>query len=203
MASIWHVTWEWDGIEGAPGFTNLFYASSTGDAPEALAAVTKSKLLFFNLLGMLPSGCSIAPVTDVRLVDDATGDLLNIFTVTGVTGVTGSGSSTYAGPVGGCIDWLTTTVHGGRRMQGRTFVVPMASSQYENNGTLVSGAVAAMATAAETMRTASGPTFGVWGRPRAAKPLATPPVTARAGLWGPAVSSRVPDKAVVLRSRRD
>jgi len=203
VADIWHVAWQWTGITGAPGYTNLFYKATDGDGLEALAAVTKSKLFFFNLLGMLPSGCTIAPVADVRLLDDATGDLQDIFTVSGVTSVTGSGAATFAGPVGACVDWLTTTVHGTRRLQGRTFVVPLASSQYENNGTIVSGALSALATAAETMRTASGPAFGVWGRPRAANPDATPPVTARAGLWGPAVSSRVPDKAVVLRSRRD
>lgn len=203
MANIWQITWEWTGFPGANGYTNLFYGATTGDATEALAAATKSRIFIASFAGIVPLGITIRLVTDVRLLDDATGDLQDIFTVSGITDCVMGGTATRSAPSGGCVDWLTTTVHGTRRMQGRSFVVPLSSDQYQNDGSLVGAAVTALATGAESMRTASGPPFGVWGRPRAADPLATPPVTARAGLWGPAVSSRVPDKAVVLRSRRD
>ena len=193
MASIWQVTWRWTGFTGAPGFTNLFYESTAGTGTEALAAVTKSRLLFNGVTGTLNSNTHIDPVTDVKLLDDASGDLLNIFTVTGVTGVTGANGGTYVGPAGGVIDWLTTTVNRGKRVQGRTFVVPMSSSVFDNDGTITGTNVTALATAAEAMRTASGPTFGVWSRP----------IDGAGGLWGPAISSRVPDLAAVLRSRRD
>ena len=137
------------------------------------------------------------------MIDDVTGDLLNIYTVTGVTPVDCGGAGVFAGPAGACVDWLTTTVHGSRRMQGRTFFVPLFGSAYDSNGTILNAYVTTIATAAEAMRTASGPQFGVWGRPIEADPDATPPVVGRAGKWGPAVSSRVPDKTVILRSRRD
>jgi hypothetical protein len=58
--------------------------------------------------------------------------------------------------------------------------------------------------AAEAMRTAAGPAFGVWGRPRAltVRP-GKPDLPALTGHFAQAISSRIPQKAVVLRSRRD
>jgi hypothetical protein len=142
-------------------------------------------------------------VTDVRLIDDATGDLVDVFTVSGIANSVAAATAEHSAPTGGCIDWLTGTVHGSRRLQGRTFVVPLANLAFTAAGIIGSSTVLSLATAAESMRTHAGPAFGVWGRPRAAKPAATPPVTARAGLWGPATSSRVPTKAAILTSRRD
>lgn len=189
-------------MPGAPGFTNLFYRATTGDATEALAAATKSRLLIVGFGGRMNSSHHIDLVTDVRLLDEASGDLVDIFTVSGITGVTGANGGTFVAPAGACIDWLTTTVHGSRRIQGRTFVVPVSTSVFDNDGSIEGSNITALATAAENMRTASGPAFGIWGRPRLAS-AGPPPVTARAGLWAPATASRVPDKSVVLRSRRD
>lgn len=203
MANIWQVTWQWTGFPGANGYTNLHFRSTAGDATEALAAATKSRIFMASFAGIVPIGITISLVTDVRLLDEVTGDLVNIFTVSGITDCVMGGVATRSAPSGGCVDWLTTTVHGSRRLQGRTFVVPLSTDQYQSDGSLVAGAVTALATGAESMRTATGPAFGVWGRPRVANPSHVPPITARDGLWGPAVSSRVPDKAVVLRSRRD
>jgi hypothetical protein len=173
---------------------------------EALSVTQNAGVLFSGLVTQLPSSVHIAPLTDVRLIEDTTGNLINIYTVTGLPGYQGSGGTTgYSGPSGGCIDWLTGVIHGKHLMVGRTFVVPMVQGAYENNGTLTTGAVTALANAAEAMRT-NNPNvpFGVWGRPRAAstRPDGTV-VPALAGHFANAISSRVPDKAVVLRSRRD
>ena len=203
MAPIWQVTYRWSGLVGMPGYTNLFFNGSVGTGADALAAVTKAKILFDGLAAWVPSPCHMAPSTDVRLLDDVTGDLQNIFTVSGITDSVGAATADHPAAAGAVIDWLTTTVHGTRRLQGRTFVVPLTTLAFAPDGSLGTSTVSQIATAAEAMRTAAGPAFGVWGRPRAAKPLHVPPITARDGLWGPAVSSRVPDMCAVLRSRRD
>jgi hypothetical protein len=203
MASLWQITWRWTGFTGAPGFTNLYFAAPVGDPAEALAAATKSRLLFAGISTALPSATHIDLATDVKLIDEIDGETLGIVTVSGITTVGGGSVAEYSGPVGACIDWPTLTLHAGRRMQGRTFLVPLARTAFSADGTLENAFVVQFATAAEAMRTATGPTFGVWGRPRAAKPAYVPPLPAIAGLWGPAVSSRVPDMAAVLRSRRD
>lgn len=203
MAPIYQVVWRWDGGPGGAGYTNLFFDATADSGADALAAVEKSSVLFDGVQALIPAAYTLTPESAVRVLDDASGDLLNIYTVTGVPPIVCDGGGVFASPAGACIDWLTTTVHGSRRMQGRTFLVPLFGSAYDGTGTILNAYVTTIATAAEAMRTETGPAFGVWGRPIPAPvpPATTPP--ARAGLWGPAVSSRVPDKTVVLRSRRD
>jgi len=203
MAPIYQVVWHWNGGPGGGGFTNLFFDATTDTPTDALAAVTKSKLLFSGVSALIPSAYNLVPDTAVRVLDDASGDLLNIYTVTGVTAVAGGGGGVFSAPSGAGIDWLTTTVHGTRRLQGRTFLVPLFGSAYDSDGSILNAYVTTIATAAEAMRSASGPAFGVWGRPVKADPDHVPPIVARDGKWGPAVSSRVPDKAFILTSRRD
>lgn len=204
MANIWQVTWRWAGIVGGTGYTNLFYAATAGDAAEALAAGTKSRLLFDGVKTLIPNTVSLSLQGDVRLIDDVTGDIQNIFTVSGPATVAGSGSSTsYSATTGVCVDWLTGVVHGKHLMIGRTFLVPSISTAFAS-GIVASATLTTVGTAAEAMRTATGPAFGVWGRPRDSytKPggVVVPALT---GHFATAISSRIPQKAVVLRSRRD
>jgi len=204
VANIWQVTWRWTGGVGGTGYTNLFYASTAGDGTEALAAATKSRLLWAGVAALIPSGIQLSLQGDVRLIQDSTGDLVTIFTVSGPLAVNGSGPATsYGGASGGCVDWLTGVVHGKHLMVGRTFIVPLPGNAYDA-GTLSTSTLTTMATAAESMRTASGPAFGVWGRPRPTTPRpGKPDLPALTGVFATAISSRIPDKAVVLRSRRD
>lgn len=203
MAAIYQITWEWNGSSGLPGFTNLFFDATADSPTDALDAATKSRLLFSGAASVLPSTVTITLNSDVRVLDDVTGDLLNIYTVVGPAPVVGAVADRYAQVAGACIDWITTTVHGSRRMQGRTFIVPLTTLAYDGTGKLASTTVTDLGSAAEDMRTATGPAFGVWGRPRAANPSHVPPITARDGLWGPATSSRIPTKVAYLSSRRD
>lgn len=205
MAHIWQVVWQWSGTTGGLGYTNLFYNATAGTGSEALAAVNKSRTLFQGVGAYIPPNVSVSPHTDVRLIEDTTGDLVNIFTATGITPVPGTASDPhYSGASGACVDWLTGVLHGKHMMVGRTFFVPTSWVVFDTNGTLTGQAVTDIALAAEAHRTASGPVFGVWGRPRKEKPKPGGGVIpALTGLFAPAISSRVPDKAVVLRSRRD
>jgi hypothetical protein len=204
VAHIWQVVYTWNGETGGIGYTNLFFASTAGTGSEALAAVNKAHTLFQGIAAYIPGRITIAVQTDVRLIEDTTGDLVNIFTVSGVPSIPGGGANVpYAGASGACIDWLTGVLHGKHLMVGRTFIVPASASVYDFDGSIVAQAVIDLALAAEGMRTAAGPVFGVWGRPRKAKTVGGVTVPALAGLFSPAISSRVPDKAVVLRSRRD
>jgi hypothetical protein len=102
-----------------------------------------------------------------------------------------------------CVNWSTTTVHNFRRVRGRTFIVPTAEVTFIANGVPDPTFVTALNGVATTLRTASGPTFGIWARNVPADPDATPPVTARPGVFAPATGNSVPSKAIILRSRRD
>jgi hypothetical protein len=203
VAPIYQVVWEWNGSAGLPGFTNLFYDASASSPTDALAACTKSRLLISGIGAVMPSTVTMSLRNDVRVLNDVDGTLINIYTVVGPANVVGTIADRYSEASGGVIDWLTNTVHGTRRMQGRTFVVPLSSLAYDGAGKLAATTVTALGTAAEAMRTATGPVFGVWGRPKFAKPATVPPTIVRPGLWGPAISSRIPTKVAVLTSRRD
>jgi hypothetical protein len=181
----------------------MFFDAAGATVVDALAAVEKSQVFFSGITPLLHDGTHINPEPDVRLMNDASGDLLDIFTVTGVVGVTGGNPGNYVGPAGACVNWLTQTVNGGRRMTGRTFLVPCSTATFDTDGTILQARVADMQLAAQSFIDAIGPTFGVYGRPVKADPDATPPVVARLGKWGAVTSHRPLDKAVVLRSRRD
>jgi len=203
MASMYQVQWRWSGFVGGPGYTNLFFAAVTASPTDALAAANKSRVLFDGVKGGLMGNTTISLMSDVKVIEDSDGETLDIYSVSGVSPVTGAGSGSYAAPVGICIDWLTNTLHAGRRMQGRTFLVPVTIDALSGDGSPSSAFITTVQGAATAFQAAAGPTFGVWGRPRKADPDAVPPKPAVAGLWGPVLSSRVPDKTVVLRSRRD
>jgi hypothetical protein len=206
VASIWQVVWEWSGFAGATGYTNLYYRATAGDGNEALQACNKSRLLWAGgTAGLVPPSVTVSLQSDVRLLDEATGDLRNIFTVVGVSPVTGAAPlNSYSAASGACVEWLTGVIHGKHLMVGKTFIVPGSINMYQSGGQIASAAISALATNAEAMRTATGPAFGVWGRPR--KAVTRPDGTVRPALTGifvPAISSRVLGKVAVLRSRRD
>jgi hypothetical protein len=204
MARIMQVTWQWSGTSGGAGFTNLYFQSTVGDPAEALECANKSRVLFQGMTAHLPDPVLISLNSDVRLIEDTTGDLVNIFTVVGPSPVQGiGGTAGFAGASGGCVDWLTGVIHGKHLMVGRTFFVPLTADSYSSSGALTPQTVTAIGTAAESMRTGTGAPFGVWGRPRKAKVPPDPNKPQLTGHWAQAISSRVPNKAVVLRSRRD
>jgi hypothetical protein len=206
VASIWQVVWTWTGFSGATGYTNLYYRATAGDGNEALQAVQKSAQLFAGSVGtLLPPAVALTLQTDVRLLDETTGDLRNIFTVAGQPVIHGTApADSYSAASGACVEWLTGVIHGKHLMVGKTFFVPAAVGMYSTTGQIKAGSVLILATQAEAMRTFNGPAFGVWGRPRAAKTLPNGTVRPKLdGLFVPAISSRVLGKAVVLRSRRD
>src|SRR5674476_946106 len=117
---------------------------------------------------------------------------------------TRTGGDNYAAPVGMCVDWNTGVVMDLHRLRGRTFVVPCSGAQFDVDGSPLSTAVSGLQSAGDALIAADG-NLMVWHRPRAAKAAdgSRPAVTARAGGYANVTTAHVPDKAVVLRSRRD
>jgi hypothetical protein len=201
---MFQVVSHWSGFTGAPGFTNFYFIHSDPPSTGAQNAVTNTANFWSACATFLPTTVSIVVDPTVKVIEDVTGDLVDVITVgTPPSGVTGTLPGQGPSPAGACVNWSTTTVHGSRRIRGRTFIVPIAALHFNSGGQVGGSAVSGFQAAASALRTATGPTLGVWSRPRAADPTATPPVTARTGLIGPVTGNSVPSKAVVLRSRRD
>lgn len=179
----------WTGLTGLPG-VSTFYLTTVSTTVAPLAT-------FFNsIFNYVPTGglATIPGTGDV--IDESTGLITGAWTKTGAGTAAGfATAAAYSAPSGAVIDWLTGLVINGRRVQGRTFMVPLASVAYQSDGTLASGVITAIKTAADALIAAYGDALRVWSRPQAG-------VMGRAGASVQVIASRVPDMAAVLRSRR-
>lgn len=190
----------WSGFNGSPGWTNFFFRDfSAGPMDQAMAdaAAAKMTAYFSTVKAQLPVVVKVRVQSDVEVIEETTGALQSIFTVPAQAEQTGTAAGgTYAGPVGAVTNWRTGGVRNGRRVRGRTFLVPAASNVFDGDGTLTAVALANLQTAALNLTDGTGAAdFGVYARPSAPG--------ASDGVWYVATSYTVADMAAVLRSRRD
>lgn len=190
MPNIFQIKSVINGFTGGPGYNQLYFDAS-GESLGAQSAADAVKAFWNSLSVQMPNTVSIAVQSDVNVLDDSTGDLQSVVTVTGGTVGPGGSSAPYAAGVGACISWTCSEVHLNHRLRGRTFVVPLASAGYQSDGTLVDSVRSAIQTNAATLL--GHEDFGIWGRP----------VNGANGLFGLAQAVNVRDKVAILRSRRD
>jgi hypothetical protein len=101
------------------------------------------------------------------------------------------GAVAYAGGTGLYCRWQTSGIVGGRRVRGRTFLVPIVSSLFDTQGTIAAATISTVNTAA-TILVGTGK-LSIWHRP--------PPGTT-SGSAHAIVGVTVPDKVTSLRTRR-
>jgi hypothetical protein len=193
----------WQNWPGAPGLSTFFFTTISQAKVDALRA-------FFNAVaGMVPTGLTIQVPGSGDYIDEGTGAIGGTWAVgTTPAVVTGTGAGAYAGNAGALIHWLTSSIVAGRRVRGRTFIVPAVSTQFETNGSLTSAAITTLTNAGNTLLTAVGTDMAVWSRPIKAHTKYDPKtgqstaVAARAGSAAAVTGIRIPDLAISLRSRR-
>jgi hypothetical protein len=189
VAQLSRVSVAWQNWPGAPGST-VFYGLATAMVQADVDAV---RTFFDAIKQYLPSGLTITVPSSGDNIDDATGDIVGSWSVaTPPIVVTGTGAGAYAGNAGAVVHWLTDDVVNGRRVRGRSFLVPLVSTAYDTGGSLIAGAMTILSNAAGALVTASAGAFQIWHRP-------APPA---AGSSHAITSHRVPDLAVSMRSRR-
>jgi hypothetical protein len=189
----------WSGFNGAPGWSN-FYFNNIDDSfytPEDAATAVGKVWTFFDTVNIrLPSTVKIDVSPDVEVISPTDGQLQRVNNGGSTGTISGSqAAAPYSASTGMVITWRTAGVRNGRRVRGRTFLVPIAGAAYGNDGTIGDGDVAETLAAANALAQPwTGISLGVWSRPSA--------VGATDGAWHPIVSASVPDLAAVLRSRR-
>jgi len=185
----------WQLPTGGPGVTTLFAFPDTTEqvfADQARAFVSDA-LNIATPHDSLPSGCTIQGDSIVDNLEVTDGLLASAVPVTAPAVITGTGSGNYSAPSGAVVTWLTGQVHQGRRVRGRTFFVPLASTAYDATGTLSTSFLTNLRTAASAyIASAANPC--IWARPD--------PGTTNGAAFTVAASS-VADKAAILSSRRD
>lgn len=196
--TIARVSCSWQNWPGAPGVSQFY-----GDGASMQPMVDALKTFFEAIKVYIPSPITITVPGSGDLIDETTGKINGAYGgLTVPAPIVGTGSGAYAGNAGFVCHWLTTTIAKGRRIRGRTFVVPAIATAFDTTGSLSSTALTAITNASAALVTSSGGIMQVWHRPVYAVPKTTPPTIVTPGSKATVTSSRVPDLAVSLRSRR-
>lgn len=199
MAEIIRLTVNWTGFLGAPGYTNLHFRDFTAGAIDQAmvdGAVTKLDTWLDAWIPVVPTVASFTINPAVEILEETTGVLTNYMTATPDGARVGTSTGVYVGGTGACINWYTNVVRNGRRLRGRTFMVPLGLQAMTNDGTIDDTRLATLRTASTTLINATGSgDLGVWARPT------TP--GGSDGEWAVATVATINDKMAQLRSRRD
>lgn len=192
--AIHRVLARWSGFPGAPGYSSFHFSGFTGGA-DANQVRLRVRGFFNEVNYLFPGDVSVEIDNTVEVLDEATGVLQDYADDDQDMTITAAGSgNSYAGPSGAVVNWLTNTVNNGRRVRGRTFIVPIGANMYDSDGTLSSEALANLRDGADALLDGDfNSEFVVWSRPR----------NGAGGVAAPVTGYRVPDMAAVLRSRRD
>ena len=198
MTSISRMRIGLTGFAGAPGVMT-FYCLTPGTSLSVLVAFAN------DIAGEMPPTVTLAVEGHGDVINDVNGELTGAWTASEPDTTVGRATGVYAAPAGASIAWLTETILDGRRVKGRTYVVPMSVGDYQSNGSLDDTQLGNLRTQAAALVTDGAGDFVVWHRPRAAKAAdgSRHAITQRDGGHAIITGSSVADKVAVLRSRRD
>lgn len=193
------VSCAWQNFPGAPGVSHFYYGTSLGDLPTQ-NNIDAIRAFFNSLSTFLPTGLTVSVPRSGDRINDTDGKIIGTWEVpTAPATVTGAGAGNYAGNAGAVIHWLTASVVNGRRVRGRTFLVPLVATAFDPQGSLASGTVTALQNAANALVGQVDGAPSVWARPFT-DPTGKKPN--RVGSLAQINGIRVPDLAVTMRSRR-
>lgn len=182
MVDLNQIRVQWVSTVGINGVSTFYCTGAVGTALDDL------EQMFIGLQSVIPTDVSWTFPTAGNVIDSSTG--LNTATWIGGPhgGFAGLATGNYAKPVGAVINWHTGKFVQGRQLRGKTFVVPMAASAFDGDGSVSSSARATIVTAA-----------GNW-----ADSLSEPQIYSQSTHQvGGVTTADVPPLAAVLRSRRD
>lgn len=188
------VTAQWSGFTGAPGYSTFYFAGGGGLISDAQQVADRVRGAFDTVKGIFPGSVKVAISPEVSVVDAATGVASAIRTITPGAVVAGSGTGNYSAASGAVVTWRTSDLRFGRRILGRTFLVPLAQGAYDADGTLSAPGMVNLNNFATALRGVDFDSeFGIWSRPR----------NGSGGVFASVDGHTVRDKVAVLRSRRD
>ena len=190
----------WTGFTGAPGYTNLYFRDFTGsgDVDQAVVdgAITKTDTWLNVWNSRLPASVNVKIDSQVEIIEDSTGALVRFMSGTPFQRGNGTGAGNYSAATGAVVNWYTNGIVRGRRLRGRSFMVPLVAAAFSTNGSIADGDLVDFRTASTALAAGVGTgDLGVWSRP------STP--GGSDGSWYFVTSATVPDMTAVLRSRRD
>lgn len=146
-----------------------------------------------SLRPMLPPSLTITIPNTGETYEDSTGALTEVWT-DGVVGsmVGTSGIPEYARGVGARVVWNTNGTTNNRRVRGSTFIVPIAISSFDVDGTLKTTTRSLLTASVNTFVAATTTDLTIWTRP----------INGTGGKSSGVTAGAVPDSVSTLRSRR-
>lgn len=198
MAEVSRISVLWTGFPGSPGYSKFSFMPLADDTARN-AAGSALRTFFVAVAAYLPNGTTISIQPMVDNLDTVTGDLIGSLPMSSVPSpvVSTVAAAAYVGGSGFVVTWAAAGVFNGRRIRGRTFVVP-AVGCFESDGTITAICRSNVEGAGTALIAGAGQDLAVWNRQYT---KTTPPVPI-AGDVRIASSATVKDMAAQLRSRR-
>lgn len=191
---ILRLTAEWSNFRGAPGYSNFYFRGASADLEDPAAHAARINAFFAAFGSRLPTGVDVRVRDVADNIDESNGAIIGQVDFTAPSSITGTGSGGYSAASGAVVNWNTTAYKGGRRVRGRTFLVPLSGGAYDAQGDLTSATLTDIRTGASALVSNPGPSeMVVWSRPKGGAGGSAHTVT----------SATVPDLGAILRSRRD
>src|SRR4029453_16202486 len=143
----------WSGAAGMPGYTNMFFDGFIEGAGSAASVADRVRTFWDAIKVYIPSVITLTVQPSVAQINPGTGALQDDYPLTTApVAVVGTGAGPYTAPAGACINWKTNTVIAGKKLRGKTYVVPLSGGSYDSAGTLLAGALTTLNAAAVTLR---------------------------------------------------
>lgn len=207
MTTLYRIRSVWSYTPGGPGYTNMYFGTTDPLAAGAQTAANDVQAFWTAIKPQLNTAISIQIDPAVVMVEDFSSEQVGELVLgSPPPAVVGTAAGNYVGPAGASVQWNTASFLYGRRVKGRTYLVPLAVVCFDSNGTLGTTALASFSTAATALVNGAS-NLVVYTRRRLAKaanPITgAPAVSARPGASSGVISANVRDIAAVLRSRRD
>jgi hypothetical protein len=187
MPAEYRAVWATQG--GGTGYS-VFHFQVAGSPAVAATIASQVRTFFTGIAGFYPDDVNVTFDSEVLDMDEA-GTLTAVHGVTPPAAVPGLNNTSYNRAAGLRIDWSTGHIVAGRRLTGRTFIVPAAASVFDTNGLVTSANVTAAITAGNALITASASNrpLVVWSRTHQVS-------------WAVQTCS-CPTKGAILTGRRD
>lgn len=187
MTSILRVKTSWTGVSGAPFLSTHYFTRTDGDS--AAYAADAVAAFWTGLAGQIDNDLDWNIEGDVAVINDATGQLTGVDTISGGNSGGGTDSGQACPPATqGLMRILTSTVVAGRVLRGR-FFIPGVTENNSNEGVPSGDYLSAAASAFTAMMDSPSSELRVYSPTH----NTSAPVTA-GSLW---------NQWAVLRSRRD
>lgn len=183
------------GFPGGPGWTTFYFDGD--DGPILVNQFRWVREYAQAVAGLFPAEWNAVVQTEGRLLLTATGALQATTiipddgTANVVVGLQAAGGF-GPGPAGMCIAMTSAGVNRGRKVRGRTFLVPVSPNVYQADGTITDQVLNGFRPGIQAIFT-DGRKVGVWSRPRLGV----------GGAFFLVSATSIKDKAAILTSRRD